>query len=73
MLLYVNIFPNNDIFSSLKEGQGVNLKTHLWKPKQLKLALGFSGNRENAREMRFYFSKAPIFLKKNFLSNPKCA
>lgn len=27
MLLYFNIFPNNDIFSSLKVGQGVNLIT----------------------------------------------
>lgn len=46
VLLYFNIFPDNDIFSSLKVGQGVNLITHSWNPEELKPALGFSWNRD---------------------------
>lgn len=45
VLLYFNILPDNDIFSSLEVGQGVNLITHSWNPEELKPALGFSGNR----------------------------
>lgn len=45
LLLCFNILLNNDIFYSLKVGQRVNLITYLWKHKELKYALGFSGNR----------------------------
>lgn len=64
MLLYFNIFPNHDIFSSLKAGQGVNLITHSWKPKELKAALGFSGNRglsEIPEKWDSIFSKHQFF------------
>lgn len=71
ILLCFNILLNNDIFYSLKVGQWVNLITYLWKHKELKYALGFSGDKglsEMPEKWDSIFPRHQFFF---FLKQPK--